>query len=114
MTAGEYLEVIARIHGLTFQAMAKALKVAPSVLRRWRRGRVAPSWRRVQAMTALWGGDPHVIFLGTVLERYRRDTGLSERETRRLCTGRRSGLKRKGRTPTADRMQLQLPMGPRA
>jgi hypothetical protein len=114
MTAGEYLQVVARIHGLTFRSMAQALKVAPSVLRRWRRGRVAPSWRRVQAMTALWGGDPHVIFLGTVLERYRRETGLSEQETRRLCTGRRSGLKRKRRRAPTDRMQLQLPMGPRA
>jgi len=113
MTAGEYLQAVARMHGLTYRAMARALKVDPSVLRRWRRNRVAPSWRRVQAMTALWGGDPHVIFLGSVLERYRRETGLSEQETQRLCTGRRRGLRRQRRRPQADGNQLQLPMGGR-
>jgi transcriptional regulator with XRE-family HTH domain len=110
MTAGEYLQAIARMHGLTYRAMARALKVDPSVLRRWRTDRVAPSWRRVQAMTALWGGDPHVIFLGTLLERYRRETGLSAKDTQRLCTGRRRGLKRQRSRPQVDGNQLQLPM----
>jgi len=113
MTAGEYLQMVARMHGLTYRAMARALKVNPSALRRWRRDLVAPNWRRVQAMTALWGGNPHVIFLGTVLARYRRQTGLSVQETRRLCTGRPSGLRRKTRRPRAvDRGQLRLPIGP--
>jgi transcriptional regulator with XRE-family HTH domain len=113
MTAGEYLQAVARMHGLTFRAMARALKVDPAVLRRWRRDRVAPSWRRVQKMTSLWGGNPHVIFLGTVLEWYRQQTGLTRQETRRLCTGRVSGMARKRpRAPAVDKDQLSLPMGP--
>jgi len=115
MTAGEYLQSVARMHGVTFRAMARALKVDPAVLRRWRRDLVAPSWHRVQAMTALWGGNPHAIYLGTVLARFCRQTGLSAQETRRLCTGRPSGLPRKARRkrpPVTDREQLRLPIGP--
>jgi hypothetical protein len=114
MTAGEYLQRVSEMHGLTFRAMARALKVDPAVLRRWRRDLVAPTWRRVQVMTALWGGNPHVIYLGTVLARFRRQTGLSPQETRRLCTGRPSGLPRKARrkrTRPGDREQLKLPIG---
>jgi len=112
MTVGDYLGSVAEMHGLTFRGMARALRVDPTVLRRWRRGRVAPSWRRVQAMTALWGGNPHVIFLGTLLHRYCQVTELSAEQARRLCVGKaQAGLatpqRRRKRT---DRGQLQLPI----
>jgi transcriptional regulator with XRE-family HTH domain len=111
MTAGDYLNTVAQMNGLTFRAMAKALKVDPAVLRRWRRGRAAPSWRRVQAMTALWGGNPYVIFLGSMLERYCQQTGTSFEEARRLLSGRPAGPRRKSRAArVADRAQLQLPI----
>jgi hypothetical protein len=115
MTAGEYLQTVAQMQGLTFRAMARALKVDPAVLRRWRRDLVAPSWRQVQAMTGLWGGNPQVIFLGTVLARFRQQTGMSPQETRRLLTGRPSGLPRKARRrrpSPVDKYQLKLPIGP--
>jgi transcriptional regulator with XRE-family HTH domain len=112
MTAAEYLDAVARMHGFTFRAMARALKVNPSVLRRWRRGRLVPSWARVRAMTEIWGGDPYVLFLGIVLERYSRETGLSLQEASRLRLGRRLPVRGRRRTPSAaDRDQLQLPIG---
>jgi hypothetical protein len=112
MTVAEYLGAVAEMHGLTFRGMARALRVHPTVLRRWRRGRVTPSWRRVQAMTSLWGGDPHVIFLGTVLHRYCQMTDLSVEQARRLCVGKaRAGLPTPRRQKKrADRGQLQLPI----
>lgn len=110
MTAGEYLRSVAEMHGLTYRAMARALKVDPAVLRRWRRGSVVPSWRRTQAMTALWGGDPHVIYLGTVLQRYCQMTGLTLEEARRLCSGRPTTEPRQPKPRAADRGQLALPI----
>jgi hypothetical protein len=100
------------MHGLTFRGMARALRVDPTVLRRWRRGSVTPSWRRVQAMTALWGGNPHVIFLGTLLQRYSRVTELSVEQARRLCVGKaQAGLPTRRRAKKrGDRGQLQLPI----
>ena len=113
MTAGEYLRTAAAMHGLSFRAMARALKVHPNVVRRWRRGQVLPSWRRVQAMTQLWGGNPHVIFLGSLLERYCRETGLTPADARRICLGRGSAMPRRSRRQAApvDVDQLRLPMG---
>jgi transcriptional regulator with XRE-family HTH domain len=111
MTAGEYLEAVARMQGLTFREMAHALKIDPSLLRRWRRGVLIPSWRRVQAMTALWGGDPYILFLGAVLQRYCRQTGLTLEEARRLRAGKRVAIRRRRRpTGAADRAQLSLPI----
>jgi transcriptional regulator with XRE-family HTH domain len=114
MSVGEYIDAVARMHGLTYRAMARALKVTPAVLRRWRRGVVLPSWRRVQAMVGLWGGDAQVIFLGTALERFGRDTGLSKKDIRRLCLGKSRVLpRRRGRPRPLERDQLNLPIGPR-
>lgn len=111
MTVGGYLEAVAEIHGLTFRAMARALKVNPTVLRRWRRDAVVPSWRRTQAMTALWGGNPHVIFLGSMLQRYCAQTGVTLAQARRLCVAKAAALPQKRRPRrSADRAQLQLPM----
>jgi hypothetical protein len=114
MTAGEYLTTVKGMHGLSFRGMARALRVHPAVLGRWRRGVGAPSWRRLQAMTALWGGNPHIILLGTVLERYCRETGLTREEARRLClTGRAAAMPRRRRSsPPVDRDQLRLPIEP--
>jgi hypothetical protein len=112
MTVADYLSAVADMHGLTFHAMARALRVDPTVLRRWRRGRVAPSWRRVQAMTALWGGNPHVIFLGTLLQRYALITDLSVEQARRLCVAKaQAGVPARRRPKKrGDRGQLQLPI----
>lgn len=114
MTAGEYLRSVAEMHGLTYRAMARALKVDPAVLRRWRRGVVVPSWRRTQAMTTLWGGDPHVIYLGTMLQRYCQLTGLTLDQARRLCTGRPAAGPRRQKPRASERRQLALPIEPKA
>jgi transcriptional regulator with XRE-family HTH domain len=114
MSVGEYLEAVARMHGLTYRAMARALKVTPAVLRRWRRGMVLPSWRRVQAMVGLWGGDAQVIFLGTMLDRFGQETGLSRKDIRRLCLGKsRAVPRRRVRPRQLERDQLDLPIRPR-
>jgi len=112
MTVGEYLDAVARMHGLSYRAMARALKVSPTMLLRWRREATRPSWRRIQTMTTLWGGDARVILLGTLLKRYGQETGLSLKEVRSLVTRRERGGrggKRQGRRHV-DKSQLRLPI----
>ena len=48
---------------------------ATSIVRRWFRGTLVPTLRRLQNMTALWGGDPQLLALGAALQRYSRNTG---------------------------------------
>jgi hypothetical protein len=91
--------------------MARALRVNPSVVRRWRRGTLVPTWRRVRAMTALWGGDPELLALGAALQRYCRATGISLEEAVRLVrSGRRTGPTRRPPAARLDRRQLSLPI----
>jgi hypothetical protein len=49
--------------------MARAMRVSPSVMRRWIRGSLVPPWRRVKSMATLWGGDPRLLGLGAAIQR---------------------------------------------
>lgn len=113
VTVPAYLAAVERVHGLGPAEMARALRVSPSVLRRWRRGTLVPSWRRIRGMTGLWGGNPELLALGAALQRYVRMTGVSlEEAVRMLRTGRRNAPARpSARARPLDRRQLSLPMG---
>ncbi|MCW5891578.1 MAG: hypothetical protein KIT14_13650 [bacterium] len=112
VTVPAYLDAVERVHGLGPAEMARALRVSPSVLRRWRRGTLVPSWRRIRSMTALWGGNAELLALGAALQRYVRITGVSlEDAVRMVRTGRRNAPVRVARARPRDRRQLSLPMG---
>lgn len=113
VTVPSYLEAVRRLHGLGSGEMARALRVNPSVLRRWARGTLVPSWRRVRAMTGLWGGSPELLALGAALQRYTRATGVSVDEAvRMLRSGRRNPpARRRSTVRRRDRRQLSLPIG---
>lgn len=111
VTVPRYLEAVQSLHGLGIPEMARALRVNASVVRRWRRGTLVPTWRRVRAMTGLWGGDAELLALGAALQRYCRASGLSLEEAVRLVrSGRRTGPTRRSPAPRLDRRQLSLPM----
>jgi len=112
VTVPVYLDAIRRLHGIGPGEMARALRVNPSVLRRWARGTLVPSWRRVRAMTSLWGGSAELLALGAALQRYARATGIPVDEAvRMLRTGRRQAPDRRTSGPRRDRRQLSLPIG---
>jgi len=97
------------MHGVGPSDMARALHVAPSIVRRWLRGTLVPTWRRVQGMTALWGGDPQLLALGAALQRYSRTTGVPlEEAVRMVRSGRRTGPERRPRARERDKRQLAL------
>ena len=81
VTVPRYLTAVRTVHGLTTPEMARTLRVAPSVMRRWLRGTLGPSWRRLQSMTAQWGGDAELLALGAALQRYSRASIRSEPST---------------------------------
>jgi hypothetical protein len=109
VTVPEYLAAVRVMHGLGFAEMARALRVTPSVLRRWRRGTLVPTWRRVQGMTTLWGGDAELLALGAALQRYCRQTGLPlEAAVRMVRSGKRVRPERRQTGRARDRRQLSL------
>jgi hypothetical protein len=111
ITIPRYLAAVRSMHGLGVTDMARTLRVTPSVVRRWMRGSLLPTWRRMQAMTALWGGDPQLLALGAALQRYSRATGVSlEDAVRMVRTGRRTGPERRTAPRQRDRRQLSLPI----
>jgi hypothetical protein len=111
VTVPRYLEAVQSLHGLRIPEIARALRVNASVVRRWRRGTLVPTWRRVRAMTALWGGDAELLALGAALQRYCRATGLSLEEAVKLArSGRRTGPVRRPPPARLDRRQLSLPI----
>jgi len=111
LTVPAYLRAVRSIHGLGVRDVARALRVSPSVVRRWLTGTLVPSWRRLQGMTALWGGDADVLALGAALQRYCRATGVSlEDAVRMVRSGRSSGPDRTRRGAARDRRQLSLPI----
>jgi hypothetical protein len=63
-------------------------------------------------MTGLWGGDPQLLGLGAVLQRYCRVSGLPLGDAVRMVrSGRRTGPERRaGRARPRDRRQLALPI----
>jgi transcriptional regulator with XRE-family HTH domain len=111
VTVPEYLTAVRTMHALGVADMARALHVSASVVRRWLRGTLVPSFRRVKGMAALWGGDAELLALGATLQRYCRATGLGLDETVRMVrSGRRTGPDRRPRVRRTDRRQLSLPM----
>jgi hypothetical protein len=111
VTVPRYLAAVRTMHAVGVSEMARALRVTPSVVRRWLRGTLVPGWRRLKGMTALWGGDAELLALGAALQRYCRSTGVSlEDAVRMVRTGRRTGPERKAAVRTRDRRQLVLPM----
>ena len=111
LTVPRYLVAVRSMHGLGVVDIARALRVSPSVVRRWGSGTLVPTWRRVQGMTALWGGDAQLLALGAALQRYCRATGISLEDAVRLVrSGRRTGPVRRPTARGRDRRQLALPM----
>ena len=111
VTVPDYLRAVRAMHGISVADMARALRVAPSVVRRWHAGKLVPTWRRVKAMTGLWGGDAELLALGATLQRYCRATGVSlEEAVRMVRAGRRTGPERRVPVRRIDRRQLTLPM----
>ena len=109
VTVPAYLAAVRTMHGVGPSDMARALHVAPSIVRRWLRGTLVPTWRRVQGMTALWGGDPQLLALGTALQRYSRVTGVPlEEAVRMVRSGRGTGPERRPRQRERDRRQFSL------
>lgn len=111
VTVPEYLAAVQTMHALGIAEMARALRVNPSVVRRWLRGNLVPGWRRLKGMTTLWGGDPELLALGAALQRYCRTTGMSlEDAVRMVRAGRRTGPERRPVVRARDRRQLTLPI----
>jgi transcriptional regulator with XRE-family HTH domain len=112
LTVPAYLAAVRQLHGLAPGEMARALRVSPSVLRRWQRGTLVPSWRRLRSMTSLWGGDPILLALGAALQRWSRATGEApEVAARILSSGRRNApAPPRRRVAVGDRRQLALPI----
>jgi hypothetical protein len=112
VTVPSYLDAVRLVHGVGPAEMARALRVNPSVLRRWARGTLVPSWKRLRAMTGLWGGSAELLALGAAMQRYSRATGVPVDEAvRMLRTGRRNGPGRGAASRPRDRRQLSLPIG---
>ena len=111
LTVPAYLRAVRSIHDLGVRDLARALRVSPSVVRRWLGGTLVPSWRRLKGMTVLWGGDADFLALGAALQRYCRTTGASlEDAVRMMRSGRGSGPDRTRRGAARDRRQLSLPI----
>jgi len=112
LTVPAYLEAVRAMHGLDVAEMAAALKVSPSVVRRWQHGTMVPTWRRLRRMTELWGGRPEMLALGAALQRFSRETKLEVGDAVRIIkSGRRNAPDRQVRRRSVDRRQLDLPMG---
>ena len=111
VTVPRYLAAVRTMHAVGVPDMARALHVNPSVVRRWLRGTLVPSFRRLKGMTALWGGDPELLALGAALQRYCRATGVAlDDAVRMVRAGRRTGPERREPPRRIDRRQLTLPM----
>ena len=111
VTVPRYLAAVRTMHAVAVPDMARALHVNPSVVRRWLRGTLVPSFRRLKGMTALWGGDPELLALGAALQRYCRATGVALDDAIRMVrAGRRTGPERRTPPRRIDRRQLTLPM----
>ena len=111
VTVPVYLTAVESLHGIGTAEMARALGVTLGAVRRWRRGQQIPSFRRVRQMVSRWGGDAELLALGTSLQRFARETGVSLEDAVKLVrSGRRTAPQRK-RTPTHNRNQLSLPIG---
>jgi ribosome-binding protein aMBF1 (putative translation factor) len=108
LTVPGYLAAVRTVHGVSVAEMARALRVSPSVVRRWMHGTLVPPWRRVKTMTGLWGGDAEVVGLGAALQRHCRATGMTLDDAVRLVrSGKRTAPVRRPAVGR-DRRQLTL------
>jgi transcriptional regulator with XRE-family HTH domain len=111
LTVPGYLAAVRTVHGLSVREMASGLGVSPSVVRRWLRGSLVPTWPRVQAMVRRWGGDPEILGLGAAVQRHCRATGRTvDDAVRAIRTGKRTAPVVRPRA-IRDRRQLSLPIG---
>jgi hypothetical protein len=111
LTVPGYLAAVRTVHGLSVPEMARAMRVSPSVVRRWMRGKLVPPWRRVKSMASLWGGDPEILGLGAAIQRHCRSTGMALEDAVRIVrSGKRTAPVRRT-SPPRDRRQLSLPIG---
>ena len=111
LTIPGYLAAVRTVHGLSVAEMARALRVSPSVVRRWTRGTLVPPWRRVKTMATLWGGDAEVLGIGAALQRHCCATGMSLDDAVRVVrSGKRTTPVRRPAS-VRDRRQLSLPIG---
>lgn len=112
LTVPAYLAAVRSMHAIGPADMARALRVSPSVVRRWSRGTLVPTFRRLKTMTGLWGGDAELLALGAALQRYGQATGVSlDDAVRMIRSGRRTAPVRRMPGRPLDRRQLSLPMG---
>jgi transcriptional regulator with XRE-family HTH domain len=111
ITVPGYLAAVRTVHGLSVAEMARAMRVSPSVVRRWMHGSLVPPWRRVKAMAALWGGDADVLGLGAAMQRHCRATGMSLDEAVRVVRSGRRTMPVRRSAAVRDRRQLSLPIG---
>lgn len=112
LTVPAYLAAVRSLHAIGPVDIARALRVSPSVVRRWSRGTLVPTFRRLKTMTGLWGGDPELLALGAALQRYCHATGVAlEDAVRMIRAGRRTAPVRRPSGRPLDRRQLSLPMG---
>lgn len=111
LTVPGYLSAVRTVHGVGVTEMARALRVSPSVVRRWMRGALVPPWGRVKAMANLWGGDAEILGLGAALQRHCRASGMPlEDAVRAVRSGKKTTPVRRAAAPR-DRRQLSLPIG---
>jgi transcriptional regulator with XRE-family HTH domain len=111
LTVPAYLAAVRSIHALGVTEVARALGVSASVVRRWLRGTLVPGWRRLERMTALWGGDARRLAVGAALQRLSRETGLGLDDAVRIIRSGRPALPpRRVRAAVRDRRQLSLPI----
>ena len=111
LTVPAYLAAVRSIHGLRVVEMARALRVTPSMVRRWANGTRVPPWSRVRRMTELWGGSPELLGLGAALQRYSRESGVALEEAARMIrSGQRNAPERRRVAPQRDRRQLSFPI----
>jgi transcriptional regulator with XRE-family HTH domain len=107
----DYLDAVRRMHRVDSDEIAESAGVTPSEVRRWRRGTHSPSWEATEALTARWGGDGRLVYLGVVLERFARQVGCTLDEAAALLASRRRSTpshKRGARNAQGDRRQLSF------
>ena len=108
VTVPGYLAAVRTVHGVSVVEMARALRVSPSVVRRWMHGTLVPPWRRVKTMAGLWGGDADVIGLGAALQRHCRATGMTLDDAVRLVRSGKRTVPVRRQALVRDRRQLTL------
>jgi transcriptional regulator with XRE-family HTH domain len=105
----DYLDALRRVHGVETPDVAAVAGVSEAEVRRWLRGTYAPAYATIHALTERYGGDPKMVYLAVVLERFARQVGCTLDDAAGLPFSRRSGRPSRRRAALAvDRRQLSL------